>query len=77
MATTNKGSIASIKYAKTHKRRIPLDVQNDYYDNTLKPICDQLGIPVNTFIKQAITHEIERVTQSGPVRDTNTESDKS
>lgn len=42
---------------------------------TIENIAKSVDMPVTTFIKQAVKHEIERVTQSGPVRDTDTGSE--
>lgn len=51
---------ASIKYAQGKLKRIPLDVQIEYYENTLKPAAEKSGLPLNTFIKQAIQEKIQR-----------------
>ena len=48
------------KYVTKNIKRIPLDVQKSYYDEVLKPAADRDGIPVNTFIKNAIHEKIER-----------------
>lgn len=48
------------RYTEKNLKRIPLDVQKEYYENTLKPAAERAGIPVNTFIKQAIAEKIER-----------------
>ena len=54
------------KYATTYKyhkekiKRIPLDIQKDYFENTLLPAAEKSGMPVNTFIKQAIAEKIAR-----------------
>lgn len=50
----------SYKYREKAIKRIPLDVQIEYYENTLKPAVEKSGTPVNTFIKQAIQEKIER-----------------
>lgn len=51
---------ASIKYAQGKLKRIPLDVQADYFADVIKPAADRAGLPVNTWIKQAIAEKIER-----------------
>ena len=48
------------KYRKTNLKRIPLDVQKDYYDNVLKPAADRSGTPVNRYIRIAIDEKIDR-----------------
>lgn len=49
-----------IEYAKTKLKRIPVDVQKRYYDNVLKPLVSSLGMPMNTFIKEAIAEKLIR-----------------
>ena len=56
-------TIYDIKYQKEKLKRIPLNVQLDYYNNVLKPAAEKSGLPVNTFIKQAIQEKIERDQQ--------------
>ena len=60
MAYSEARNRASQKYAKTHLKRIPLDVKKDYYENELKPAADRAGESVNGFIKKAIADRIER-----------------
>ena len=49
----------NIQYAKDHKKRIPFDVQKEFYDNILKPAALAAGEPVNTYIKNAIMMRME------------------
>lgn len=56
---------ASLKYAKGHIKRVPLDMQKEYYEEVLKPAASAAGLPVNSFIKMAIAEKIER--QAGGV----------
>lgn len=63
MKTSEAQKKATIKYAKQNLKRIPFDVQKDYYDNVLKPAADSAGIGVNTYIKNAIAEKIERDKQ--------------
>jgi len=58
--TKEERSQQAIKYAKEHLKRIPFDVQKDYYDTVLKPAADSAGMSMNTFIKTAIIEKIER-----------------
>ena len=51
---------AAAKYQKTHIKRIPLDVQIEYYENILKPAAERAGSSVNGYIKAAIDEKIER-----------------
>ncbi len=48
------------RYVKENIKRIPLDIQKSYYDEILKPAADASGMPVNTFIKEAIKAFVER-----------------
>ena len=49
----------SLKYAKEKIKRIPFDVPVSYYENTLKPAAARAGLPINTFIKEAINARID------------------
>lgn len=49
------------KYNEKNIKRVPLDMQKEYYESILKPSADACGIPVNTFIKEAIAEKIERL----------------
>lgn len=57
---------ATIKYMKTHYKRIPLDVPIEFYD-ALKKHADAAGESVNRYIKRAI---IERSDRDDKNRDT-------
>ena len=59
MASTEAQKNASIKYAKNHLKRVPLDMQLTDY-KTLKTAADGVGQTVNGFIKQAIAEKLER-----------------
>lgn len=47
------------EYKKQNYKRIPLDIAADYYRDILKPAADRAGLPVNTFIKNAIQEKID------------------
>jgi len=51
------------EYAKTHFKRIPLDVQKDFYER-IRAAALQIGEPVNTFIKIAVQERIDRLQDS-------------
>lgn len=63
MANTEAQTRAMLKYAKSHIRRVPFDVQIEYYENVLKPTAESLGEPVNTFIKKAIEERIAKLSE--------------
>ena len=56
-----KHNPSQYKYNKEKLKRVPLDLQNEYYTTTLLPACQEIGLPTNTFIKQAIAHYIEHI----------------
>lgn len=47
-------AVRDMQYARDKIKRIPLDVQKDYFTERLKPAADKAGEPVNTYIKNAI-----------------------
>lgn len=51
------------KYRALHQKRITVDFKNEYFNEVLKPAIDKTGLPVNTFVKQAIAEKIERMNQ--------------
>ena len=59
MPTTEAQNKAHYNYAKKSLKRIPLDVQKTQYDE-IKAAADVAGVPVNTYIKQAIVEKMER-----------------
>lgn len=60
MPRTEASNKSQYKYNKEHLKRIPLDVQKGFYEQILKPAADAAGLPVNSYIKQAINEKIER-----------------
>lgn len=60
MPTTEAQKKAHYKYAKRNLKRIPLDVQQDYYNDYLKPAADAVSEPINTYIKKAVQQRIDR-----------------
>nr|DAR30121.1 MAG TPA: Alginate and motility regulator [Caudoviricetes sp.] len=60
MPTTEAQKMASMRYAKKHLKRVPLDMQLSDYE-ALKAAAEKAGGSVNGFIKQAITEKLERM----------------
>lgn len=60
MPRTAAANQSQYKYNAKNIKRIPLDVQKEYYETVLKPAADSAGIGVNTYIKNAIAEKIER-----------------
>lgn len=50
---------ASYRYKERHIKRIPLDVQNDMYDE-IKGAAEAVGESVNGYIKGAIIERLNR-----------------
>lgn len=48
------------RYNSKHIKRVNLDMQKTFYDE-LKACADELGEPVNTFIKKAIRTRIDTI----------------
>ena len=46
------------KYVKDHYRTLTVRFDQSFYDDELKPLCDDLGVPVATFVKQLIADYI-------------------
>lgn len=57
---TKENNERRYKYEREKLKRIPLDVQKDYFLETLKPAADHAGETVNGYIKKAIAQRIER-----------------
>ena len=59
MEYSEKKTEYNLNYAKTKLKRIPLDIQNEKYEE-IKNAADQAGESVNGYIKKAIDQGIER-----------------
>ena len=60
MPTTEAQKMATIRYAKKHLKRVPLDLQISDYEE-LKAAAKNAGESVNGFIKQAIVEKLKRM----------------
>lgn len=49
----------TVKYASNHYKRVPLDLKQDYYDQVKAFLTDK-GVPVNTYIKSALSEKLEQ-----------------
>lgn len=65
MPASDKKKQYDIEYAKTHLKRVPLDLKLDKY-NDIKTHAEQQGESVNGFIKRAIDETMERDTAETP-----------
>lgn len=59
MASSSKYMENSIKYAKEHYKRVPLDLTFEFYEKA-KSHASGNGEPLNVFIKRAIQETIDR-----------------
>lgn len=53
------------RYRKKKIKRVPFDVQISYYNEIMKPAAECAGLPMNTFIKEAIAEKIDRMKETG------------
>ena len=60
MAYTKEQGKYSIEYAKKKLKRIPLDVQKEYYDNVIVKEAEKRKMSVRAFILSAIEEKIEK-----------------
>ena len=51
---------AHYRYAEKHLKRVPLDLQKDFYEQELKKAAERAGESVNGYIKKAIEERIRR-----------------
>lgn len=75
MALSEKAKKNQIKYineyAKDHYKRVALNLDKTYYTQ-MKAFLDQKKIPVNTYIKEALSEKLDRdgfTLQSGSADD--------
>ncbi len=60
MAYNEVAKRATIKYVKDKQQRIEVKYKNDEYQSRIQPAIEKSGLPVATFIKQAVDEKIER-----------------
>lgn len=61
MAYTEASKRATIKYQREHLKQVPIRFQFSEYEE-LKHAADQAGLPVATFMKQAIRAAIDQAS---------------
>lgn len=47
------------KYVSEHYKRVPVYFDISFYNEVLKPVCDDLGVSVSGFIKQAVEKAVD------------------
>lgn len=60
MAYTNASNKANQKYVREHQKQISIKYKKEDYENMIAPAIDKSGLPMATFIKQAIAEKIKR-----------------
>ena len=58
-----------MEYKRKNQKRIPLDIQPESYE-IWKKYADSAGLPLNTFIKQAVQEKIDGMENAGKHGDT-------
>lgn len=48
----------TLKYMSGKQKRVSLNWLKEDYDNRIKPAIDKSGLPVSTFIKEAVEEKI-------------------
>lgn len=48
------------RYAEKCLKRVPLDLQKDFYEQELKPAAERAGESINGYIKKAVMDRIRR-----------------
>lgn len=57
--TVSKKQIDQINnWKKANVKRIGLELDKSYFENIIRPHCEKYGLPINTFIKQAIAEKL-------------------
>ena len=54
------GKKATMKYMKEKRKRLDLSWKKEEFEEVIMPAAEKAGVPVSTFIKQAINEKIER-----------------
>lgn len=58
--STKAQNRAKIKYAQKKYKRVPLDLDKEYYETVLVPAAESAELSINKYIKEAIAEKIER-----------------
>ena len=56
---------STMKYIKEKQQEIKVRYKKDEYENDILPVIEQTGLPVATFIKQAVSEKIIVETNKG------------
>lgn len=57
---TDAKNKAHYRYAEKHLKRVPLDLQKDFFEQGLKPAAERAGETINGYIKKAIIERMRR-----------------
>lgn len=53
------------KYNKDHYKIVGVPFDREYYNDTLKPLCDSLGISVSSFVRDAVKEKVDTILKDG------------
>ena len=54
------------KYKQEHYKSLRLEVSKEFYSDVLAPAAEAKGMPIATYVKEAITEKVERETGCKP-----------
>lgn len=60
MTYSDKGKGYSMKYMKDKQLRVPLNWLKEDFENRVRPAIQRTGVPVSTFIKDAVNEKLVR-----------------
>ena len=55
---------STTKYIRNNQKRIDLKIKKEVWENEIEPAILRSGLPVSTYIKQAIFEKIERENEN-------------
>ena len=50
------------KYISRHYNRVTVNFKRDEFNATIQPLLDRYNISIQDFIRQAVQHEVERLS---------------
>lgn len=60
MAYSKEQMVRSIKYVKEHQKQVVVKYKNEEFESRIRPAVEKSGMPMATFIKQAVNEKILR-----------------
>ena len=65
MAYTERQNKTNQKYVREHQKQIMVKYRKDVYAENIEPFVKASGLPVATFIKEAVAEKIDRDFPNG------------